>query len=140
MRWTLQRYRFLEPVSVTCRTRNSFPCPGEGYVFVANLCRAGGTGAYAARRGRVPRFYFHVHDEYQAEDEEGRDLPDAEAARAEAIHGARSLAADEVLHGHLHLHHKIIVEDENGGRVHTLPFRDAVEIYDQDEKIVDSSA
>ena len=33
----------------------------------------------------MPRFHFHVHDGYSELDTEGTELPDAQAARLEAI-------------------------------------------------------
>jgi hypothetical protein len=47
----------------------------------------------------MPRYYFHVYDDYTALDEDGIDLPDVEAARREALVGARALAAEQVVKG-----------------------------------------
>lgn len=50
-------------------------------------------------------------------------MADEAAARAAALAGA-----EEVKKGHLSLHHRIEVEDEDGGAIMTLPFGEAVEI------------
>ena len=76
----------------------------------------------------MPRFYFHVYDDVIAQDEEGMELPNLAAARLNAIRGARDLIAEQVRHGHFVLSHWIDVVDENGEKVLTLPFRDAVDI------------
>jgi hypothetical protein len=69
-----------------------------------------------------------VYDDIVAIDPEGIELPNAEAARLNAIHGARDLIADQVKHGYIVLSHWIDVVDDKGGVVLTLPFRDAVSI------------
>jgi hypothetical protein len=74
----------------------------------------------------MPRFYFHVHDDIEALDEEGLELPHAKAAIDGAVHAARELAAEEVRHGELHLDHRVEVVDENGAVISTITFRDCV--------------
>ena len=76
----------------------------------------------------MPRFFFHVHDEIVAFDDEGVELPSAAVARQEALRGARSLACEEVLKGRLHLNHRIEVVDENGRILETVKFGDAVAV------------
>jgi hypothetical protein len=76
----------------------------------------------------MARFFFHVHDDDVAEDEEGRDLPDRDAAVREALIGARSLACEEVANGCLHHNHRILVTQENGEVVATVTFADAVTV------------
>ncbi|HYG30437.1 MAG TPA: hypothetical protein VD887_09500 [Allosphingosinicella sp.] len=78
--------------------------------------------------GGVPRFFFHVYDDIAVRDEEGLDLPDLAAARRAALSGARSLICAQVSSGHLHLGHRLEVEDEAGACVLVLPFGDAIEI------------
>lgn len=73
-------------------------------------------------------YYFHVHDDAVACDEEGIDLPDAEAARRVAIAGLRSLAAEQVTEGRLDLRHFIEIEDEAGAAVATIVLGDIVRI------------
>lgn len=76
----------------------------------------------------MPRFFFHVHDDLYVEDEEGLDLPDADAARDGAIHSARCLMCDALMDGRLVLHHRIEVCDEQQSVVDTIHFRDVVQI------------
>ena len=75
----------------------------------------------------MPLFFFHVCDGVGfTEDEEGRELPDIEAARAEAIKGARSIMADDLQRGRLDLCAAIQIEDEQRRPVLTLSFAEAV--------------
>jgi DNA primase len=76
----------------------------------------------------MPRFFFHVRDDVDAPDPEGLVLADAEKALQEALRGARAIAAAQVLEGHLHLSHRIEVEDESGATIATITFRDAVAV------------
>lgn len=76
----------------------------------------------------MPRFFFHVHDDDDAFDEEGRELPDFATARAEAIRSARALARDEVSRGRLNLSHRIEVADECGVAVAIVTFGDAIDV------------
>jgi hypothetical protein len=76
----------------------------------------------------VPRFFFHVFDDAVIRDEEGIELADAEAARRTALEGARAMMCEQLVKGRLSLHHRVEVEDEEGGAVLTLRFGDAVEI------------
>lgn len=74
-------------------------------------------------------YYFHLHNGVGLiRDEEGRDLPDIDSARDEAIRGARALLADDVLKGHLDLKGKLEVLGEDGTHLFTLHFADAIEI------------
>lgn len=76
----------------------------------------------------MPRFFFHVFDDAVARDEEGVELPHAEAAGRAALEGARAMICDQVREGRIALDHRIEVEDEAGARILTLTFREAVEI------------
>ena len=76
----------------------------------------------------MPRYFFHVYDDVVLRDDEGIELADSEAARAEALAGARALICDQVRKGRLSLHHRIEVEDDRGRAVLTLPFDEAVRI------------
>jgi hypothetical protein len=76
----------------------------------------------------VPRFYFHLHDDIVAEDEEGALLSDVASAQLEAVRAARGLAADQVLEGRLELGHRIEVHDEAGNCVLTVRFGEAIDI------------
>lgn len=77
----------------------------------------------------MPRFFFHIHNDLVARDEEGLELADAEAAVREANRGARSLAAEQVMEsGRLVLHHYIDVEDMQGRLVARVTFGNAVSV------------
>ncbi len=76
----------------------------------------------------MPRYFFHLYDDMVSIDEEGSELPDVAAARQKALQNARAIACQEVLEGHLNLHHRIEVEGENGRPVLVLPFEEVVRI------------
>ena len=72
------------------------------------------------------RYFFHLYDDMTVIDDTGVELPDTAAAMREAIRNVRSIAAEQVADGLLHLNHRIEVEDECGRPVLTLHFRDAL--------------
>jgi hypothetical protein len=77
----------------------------------------------------MPRYYLHMSDGNGfIEDEEGIDLPDAEAARATALRCARDVMMGEVRSGTLDLTSFIEVEDEQRKLLFTLTFADALEV------------
>ncbi len=76
----------------------------------------------------MPRYFFHVYDDIIAEDEEGVELPNLAAARLNALRGARDLIGEQVRRGYFVLSHWIDVVDEQGKKVLTITFRDAVAI------------
>ncbi|MDP9413319.1 MAG: hypothetical protein M3Q08_04345 [Pseudomonadota bacterium] len=75
------------------------------------------------------RYYFDVVDGHgTAEDEDGLELADAEAAREEALAGARGILAEEVKAGRIDLCWRIAVRNETGEALFTVPFAEAIEI------------
>jgi hypothetical protein len=62
------------------------------------------------------------------EDEEGRDLPDDQTARAEAIAAARDIMAADLRDGRLDLTSFIEVEDESQDLLFTISFGDVVNV------------
>lgn len=75
------------------------------------------------------RFYFHVcNGTGFVEDEKGLELPDLEAARAEAIRRARSVMASDVQRGMLDLSSFIEIEEEGCKLSETLAFEAAVDL------------
>lgn len=76
----------------------------------------------------MPRYYFNLFDDSVAVDDEGLELPDIAAARAQAIRGARSLIASQAEQGRICLNCRIEVEDENRRPVLILPFTEAVTV------------
>ena len=75
------------------------------------------------------RYHFNLREggEYIV-DEEGRDLPDLDAARAAAVEAARSLIATEALAGKLPIGAAIEVFDDWGSNVLNVPFREVVQL------------
>jgi hypothetical protein len=77
----------------------------------------------------MPCFYFHVHEAFGSTlHEHGRELPDLEIARREAVIGVRSILSAEIARGRLDLGSRIEVTDETGSVVLMIPFRDTVEV------------
>jgi hypothetical protein len=77
----------------------------------------------------VQRFYFHLHNDVEARDPDGTDLPNLAAARIHALSDARFTVAETIKEtGRLNLSHHIDIEDENGTVLDTIYFRDAVTI------------
>lgn len=80
-------------------------------------------------RRAMPRFFFHIcNGTGFIEDEEGQELPDVEAARAEAVKGARSIMATDVQRGELDLSSFIEVQGDDGALIFTLNFTEAVDL------------
>ena len=78
----------------------------------------------------MPRYFFNVYDDVIAADEEGIELPNDQAARLQALIGARDIIASQIKHGYLVRSHWIDVMDERGELLLKLTFGDAVEIKD----------
>jgi hypothetical protein len=78
----------------------------------------------------MPRYFFNVYDDVIATDDEGLVLPNLEAARLQAVAGARAMIAEQVTRGYLVRSHWIDVVDEEGSLVLRLRFGDAIEIKD----------
>jgi hypothetical protein len=76
----------------------------------------------------MPRYFFHVHDDLLALDEEGLELADMDAVRRHAVAGIHAMMCDQLIHGRLVLHHHLVVEDEHGVQVLDLAFGDTVAI------------
>jgi hypothetical protein len=72
-------------------------------------------------------YFFHVRGgRLETEDEEGAELPDEAAARQQALVGARSIIAAEILEGRLTLGERIDVADAAGKLLFSLTFAQAV--------------
>jgi hypothetical protein len=77
----------------------------------------------------VPTYYFHLHNDIDARDQEGRDLPDLDAARKLARENARFTFAETIKdEGRANLDHRLDIEDEQGRVLDTVWFRDVVKI------------
>ena len=77
----------------------------------------------------MPRYYFHLYNEVDAPDEEGKEFPDIDSALETARDNARFTFAQTVRdEGRANLDHRIDIEDEQGRVLETVWFRDAVKI------------
>jgi hypothetical protein len=77
----------------------------------------------------VPRFYLHIHHGgFIAEDEEGKEFRDLEAARLDAVNGSREVLGADVAKGSLDLAGCVVITDEANQVVLTVPFRDVLQI------------
>ena len=75
----------------------------------------------------MPRYFFHVREgSVLNRDEEGQELPNAEAARREAISSAREILGEKLLHGGSLNHRTIEIADETGHVVDVIHSRDAL--------------
>ena len=81
----------------------------------------------------MPKYFFDLHNDVDALDAEGKDLPDVAAAKANALKEAREMIQASVgEEGKINLHHCIQVSDETWDTIYTLQFRDAVVIITGD--------
>lgn len=64
----------------------------------------------------MPRYFFHVRDADDdiSRDTEGQELPDLEAARAEAFSANREMLGERLLHGGQLDHRQIEIADARG--------------------------
>jgi hypothetical protein len=75
----------------------------------------------------MPRYFFHVREGNTLNrDEEGQELPDAEAARQEAISTSREMLGEKLLHGGSLNHRTIEIADETGHVVDEVSSRDVL--------------
>ena len=80
----------------------------------------------------MPRFFFHVREGGDiSRDAEGQELPDAEAARREAINTGREILGEKLLHGGSLDHRTIEIADETG---HVIDVVDAKDVLFQSGK------
>jgi hypothetical protein len=85
--------------------------------------------ANAFVRTPMIRYFFDLHNDVDAIDEEGVELPDLEAAKAHSLGEARTMIQASVADaGRIDLRHHIDVRDESGAVVHVMRFEDAVKI------------
>ena len=73
----------------------------------------------------MARYFFHVREgSILNRDEEGQELPNAEAARREALSSAREILGEKLLHGGSLDSRTIEIADETGHVVDELNTRD----------------
>jgi hypothetical protein len=76
----------------------------------------------------MPHFFFHVRDRDDlTKDVEGVDLPDLEAARAEARASARDMLAERIDSDGTLGNQQFEICDDAGQLLATVPFGDAIE-------------
>jgi uncharacterized protein DUF6894 len=78
-------------------------------------------------------YYLHITDGAALlRDPEGSNLPNLEAARKEAIEGARQLISQAVLTGSpLQMQRAFQIDDADGRTLLSVPFRDAINSSDK---------
>ena len=77
----------------------------------------------------MPRFYFHLLNDVDAPDEEGKELADLDAAREHARRNIRFTAAESLKEqGRVVLSHRIQIEDGGGNLLDTVFFSDVLNI------------
>jgi hypothetical protein len=76
----------------------------------------------------MARYYRHIRQgDRLVEDPEGVELPDLDAARAEALQGIRDVLAEAIKRGDdTALDEVIVIADEAGREMMTIPFADAL--------------
>lgn len=77
----------------------------------------------------MPRFYFHLRNDLDVPDEEGKELPSLEAALELAASEARKLAGEIVKEsGRITLSHRIDIEDDRHTFLASVSIRDVVRV------------
>lgn len=77
----------------------------------------------------MPTYFFHLHNDVDVRDGDGREFPDLGAARDLAREYARFTFAETIKEtGRVNLDHRIDIEDEEGRVLETVRFRDVVRI------------
>lgn len=77
----------------------------------------------------MPRFYFHLRNDLDVPDDEGKELPDGAAARAYAEDLVRFEVSEAAKRdGRIVLGHRIDIEDEQHRAVDAVWFRDVLRL------------
>lgn len=77
----------------------------------------------------MPRFYFHLLNDLDVPDDEGRELPDLDAAREIARRNVLFTAAESIKeHAHLVRSHRIQIEDADGKVLDAVHFGDVIAV------------
>jgi hypothetical protein len=94
-----------------------------------NISRVTERNRFRGAPAVVPRFYFHLLNDVDAPDEEGKELPDLDAAREQARMNVRFTAGETLKEqGRIVLGHRIEIEDEDGNVLDTVYFSDVLQI------------
>ena len=79
----------------------------------------------------MPRYFFHLHNDVDVEDREGKDFADLRAACEHATELARFEFAESAKErARIKLSHHIDIEDSSGVVLATITFGDAVRVED----------
>jgi hypothetical protein len=76
----------------------------------------------------MPRYFFHLHNDIDVHDDEGRVLRDLDEARRCAEQDAREMAAESVREGKLNVAHHVDVTDEAGTLLFSVTFGQVVTV------------
>ena len=77
----------------------------------------------------MPIFHLNVFNNVITPDLDGLERPDLEAAKADAIAGARDLVASDIREGRtVHQSHRIEITDDAGQLLHTVRYGDVVDL------------
>jgi hypothetical protein len=77
----------------------------------------------------MPHYFFDLHNDVDAIDHEGVELPDLKAAKAHALDEARTMIqASTEDAGKIDLNHHIDIRDDSGALVHVMRFEDAITV------------
>lgn len=80
----------------------------------------------------MPKYFFHLHNDIDVLDEDGKELPDLDAARELARDNVRFTFAETIKEqSRANLDHRIDIEDEDGRVIETVRFGDVVSIEGQ---------
>lgn len=89
----------------------------------------------------MPRYYFDLYNDVDAIDNEGRELPDLKAVRADVLQEVRAMiksSIDET--GRIDLRHHIDVRDEGDAVVYVMHFEDAVTVQRAEQVLSQATA
>lgn len=79
----------------------------------------------------MPQFHLNIFSDVEAQDYEGIDRPDLDRVIAEAVAGVRDLVASGIREGRpVYRSYRIEITDEVGNLLHTVYFRDALDLRD----------
>ena len=76
------------------------------------------------------QFYFDLYNDDITMDDEGRSLPDINAAHSQAVADARHMAAESVRDGRLNLGHYVEVMTDDREPLFRVTFGEVVEIIE----------
>jgi hypothetical protein len=89
----------------------------------------------------MPRYFFDLHNDIDAIDDEGKVFPDLAAVKANVLAEAREMIQASVAEtGRIDLRHYIEVRDESGAVVYVMHFEDAVTVKRGTEMLSQTSA